>query len=357
MAPLRRAIVLLQAVFFATISFLAVPGAHAAGFPLNFHPEISGWATQDTGSCGFGQCVSENGNQDPTPFAETVVQIDNVWYFHVIVGDPATGFAMESYNRATGGGLITSSPPIGDIRQPTSTPGSAAFSPDGGGNLTSVIGNFSISHTPTTLSVLHGDLSSANPLGDYRVSGTGGNDPRYTAFRMVMTSPSGDMSLDVSKPFLNKKPQISQTVQDGSMTSVFVTNEQGLNYNQDGTAAPLVNTLTLSDPTIPGAGAADFSMAQAQQSLVTAGRYTFTPGTGYHNDENDPTLGWNSTNSTFDFGTYSYAGDTGFQPLTFDWSTVFDYRQNANACSVSAQANGFVREQSGNFGGSCFNKP
>ena len=117
----------------------------------------------------------------------------------------------------------------------------------------------------------------------------------------------------------------------------------------------MTNTLVLNDPTIPGAGAANFAMAQSQQSVVTAGRFIFTAGTGW----NDPTQGWNSTDSTFGFGTYDYSasGGNGFQPLTFDWGTVFDYAQNANACSAAAPSNGFVRENSGNYGGSCFNKP
>lgn len=336
----RRGLALLLS--FIAFSPLTATGLHAAGFPLNFQPEINGWTTQDTGSCGYGQCASQRGNSDPTPFAETLVTIGGVTYFHTIVGDPAAGFAIEAYNRAAARNLTFSNTEIGGA--------GGSFSPDGGGNLRSVIGN---SDSATSLTAVHNLLNSANPLGDYRVSGTGGNAPDHTVLRMVMTSAKGDMSMEVSKPFLDKKPKISQTVQDGAMSSVFVVDERALNYHQSGTAAPMTNTLVINDPSIPGAGAADFSMAQTQKSLVTAGRFTYTPGAGW----NDPTNGWDSTDSTFGFGTYNYAGGQGFDPLSVDWSKMFNYAQNAQACSAPVSSNGFVRDQSGNFGGSCFNKP
>jgi hypothetical protein len=326
-------------------SLLDMTSASAAGFATNFVLGTTGnaWDQNNQGSCPYNGCPSNIGNTDPTPFAEEVINISGALYYHTIVGDPATGFAQESYTRA-GPAFIQGS--TGNEHIGGSGGG---FSVDGGGNLFSVIGNIN----PTALTSVHDLLNSANPLGDFRVSGTGGNAPDHSVFRMVMTSPTGDMSMEVDKPFLDKKPKISQTVQDGGMTSTFVTDERGLNYQQNGTAAPVVNTLVLTDPSIPGAGAADFSMALAQQSTVTAGRFIYTPGSGW----NDPSLGWDSTNSTFGFGTYSYIDGQGFDPLNFDWSSVFDYAQNANACSVPAAADGFVREQSGNFGGSCFNKP
>lgn len=338
-----------RALLFVLLGPLAVVSADGGGLPLNFQPEVSGWSGGNVGSCTYGNCASQNGNHDPTPFSEYPITIDSVVYYHVIVGDPSTGFAMESYVRAGPVALVGASQ--NDI---ANTGG--GFSLDGGGNLRSLAGDPSSVPTTATNS-LHNVWNSANPLGDYRISGSGGNAPDHSAFRMVMTSAKGDMSLEVSKPFLDKKPLITQTIQDGTMTSSFSADERGLNYNQDGTAAPVTNTLVLSDPSIPGAGAANFSMTQSQQTLVTAGRYTWTPGTGWDNDAHDPSLGWDTAGSTFGFGTYTYVGETGFQPLTFDWGTVFDYAQNANACSAEPAANGFTRDNSGTYGGSCFNKP
>jgi hypothetical protein len=334
------------------LALLGTTVAAAAGFSTNFQ-KPNGWTTQDTGGCGFGQCVSEGGNLDPSPFAETLVTISGVTYYHVIVGDPAAGFAQESYTRAAAKN-IQSGNEIGGT--------GGGFGLDGGGNLSSFINPTTGTINPTDNNTFDNLLNNSNPLGDYRVSGTGGNAPDYSVFRMVMTSPSGDMSMEVYKPFLDKKPLITQTVQDGGMTSTFAADERALTYSDASTAAPVINTLTLNDPSIPGGSATtDFSMAKAQQSIITAGRFTFTPGTGWaptaSNPTQDPSQGWDQTGSTFGFGTYTYDGGQGFQPLTYDWSKVFDYSQNALYCAAISGGNQWTRDDNGVFGGSCFNKP
>lgn len=318
----------------------------AAGFATNFQPDgVTVWSGDNTGFCYYGQCASQLGNADPTPMGLTLVTIGGVQYFHTIVGDPATGFAIESYTRASPGSNPFSGASISSS--------GGHFSQDGGGNQRAVIGD---AGTPNTL--LQDSLNMSNALGDYRVSGTGSMDPSFTVFRMVMTDPAGGMSMEVYKPFLDKKPRISQTVQDGSMTSVFVADERALSYSDSSTAAPVVNNLVINDPNLPSSGAADFEMALAQAPDVTAGRFTYTRGTGWTNSLNDPTLGWDAPGSTFGQGTYYYVDGQGFDPLNFNWASVFNYSDNAVACSaVPAGKNAVVREQHGIYGGSCFNKP
>ena len=324
--------------------------AVAAGFTTNFQPDGSTvYTTDNTGYCTYGACASQAGNGDPTAFGLTLVTIDNVLYFHTIVGDPATGFAMESYTRASPGaaGFPFNNTDISNS--------GGHFSQDGGGNERLVIGN---TGTPDTL--LTDSLNMANSLGQYQVSGTGSMNPSYTVFRMVMTDTAvsgSTMSMEVYKPFLDKKPRISQTIQDGAMSSVFVADERALGYNDSSTAAPVVNNLVINDPNLPTTGAADFEMALAQAPDVTAGRFTFTPGLGWQNPLNDPSLGWNTPDSHFDQGSYQYVGGQGFDPLNFDWASVFNYADNATACStVPIAPNAVVRENVGLFGGSCFNK-
>jgi len=331
--------------------------APAAGFTTNFQPDATVWTGQNTGYCTYGNCTSHIGNTDPTPMGLTVVNIGGVNYFHTIVGDPATGFAMESYTRAAGlntGNTISNS--------------GGAFSPDGGGNERSVIGTT----VATDQTFLQNSLNMSNPLAvdnqggfnNYQVSGTGSMNPNFTVFRMVLTDPAGGMSMEVYKPFLDKKPRISQTVEDGSMSSVFVADERALSYSDSSTPAPVINNLVINDPALPSAGAADFEMALAQIPDVTAGRFTYTPGTGWNN----PTLGWDVAGSTFGQGTYSYVGGQGFDPLNFNWSTVFNYADNAISCGSPSTSSGNVsRETVGIYngldalgnpvGGSCYNKP
>lgn len=331
--------------------------ALAAGFTTNFQPDASVWTGQNTGYCTYGTCTSHIGNTDPTPMGLTVVNIGGVNYFHTLVGDPATGFAIESYTRAAGLNA-----------QNTIDNAGGAFSPDGGGNERSVIGTT----VATDLTFLENSLNMSNPLAvnnqlgqnNYQVSGTGSMNPNYTVFRMVLTDPAGGMSMEVYKPFLDKKPRISQTVEDGGMTSVFVADERALSYSDSSTPAPVVNNLVINDPGLPTAGAADFEMALAQVPDVTAGRFTYTPGTGWNN----PTLGWDVAGSTFGQGTYTYVDGQGFNPLTFNWSTVFNYADNAISCGSPSTSSGNVsRETVGIYngldalgnpvGGSCYNKP
>jgi hypothetical protein len=337
----------LQLLGAAVVLGISAGSAVAAGFTTNFQPDgPTVWNGDNTGYCTYGNCTSHVGNADPTPFGLTLVTIDNVLYFHTIVGDPATGFAIESYTRASPGAAGFSNNTISNL--------GGHFSQDGGGNELLTI-NTQVSGTPTDL--LTTGLNMANSLGQYQVSGTGSMNPNYTVFRMVMTDPAGGMSMEVYKPYLDKKPRISQTIQDGTMSSVFVTDERSLGYNDSSTAAPVVNNLVINEPNLPTSGAADFEMALAQAPDVTAGRFTYTPGLGWQNPLNDPTLGWNTPGSYFDQGSYQYVGGQGFNPLTFNWASVFNYADNPGCSAVPTGKNAVVREQVGLFGGSCFNKP
>lgn len=341
--------------------------AHAVDFSLNFQQTAPVWGEGvTTGACPLGNatCLTHDfGNGDPTPFQLTVEQIGATYYFHTIVGDPSSGFAIESYTPYAGGPNIGTL--VGDIPG-----GGGAFSPSGGGNETAFMANPPVSYNPPSDGVSPGSLmtSSSNmvyPLGvpgdptlTQHISGSGTQDPTKSVFRMVMTDQKGDMSMEVYKPFLDKKPRISQTVQDGTMTSSFVADMTAISYSDMNTPVHLVNNLKIQDPTAGSTlgSAADFSMALAQHSDVTAGRFTFTPGTGWNSAD-----GWDSPNSSFDPGTYNYIDGGGFNPLTFDWASQFHYNENRLACSrtgstsTNQQDNGVRGVQNG--GTSCPGAP
>ncbi len=310
--------------------------ANAAAFNTNFNTSVFSASTafqNGDGSCAFASnCVSTYlGNGDPTPFYQQVVDINGSSYFHVMVGDPAAGFAEEYYTpygagngAADGTNLRGGYNPFGaglemSVIAPTWTSSAGKPHPSSDFNLLTSIGNV------------------GNPLDSVHVSGNGGGNPAHSVFRVVLTSAAGDMSQDVNKPFLDKKPVISQTVQDGTMSSQFVADMTKLSYSDAKTPAKFSIKLVLQDSTIPGIGAGNFTMAQAQQYSVTAGRFTYTPGTGWNNS-----TGWDTPGSAFDLGTYNYAGGQGFDPFTTDWASFFNYDQNALACqrfNVNARVN------------------
>ena len=312
------------------LGLIAATPAEAVDFSLNFQPnQAPGWPST-TGTCTFASsiCTSNTfGNGDPTPFSQTLTNVGGVTYFHTIVGDPASGFAVESYTPWAPGPnqTVTSDPSA-------LKPGD--FSPTSGGNERSVIGNTSAANgtiaNPTN-SFMQNNTNLGNPLASSHYSGNGTGDPTKMVFRMVMTSASGDMSLDVSKPFLDKKPKISQTVQSGVMSSTFVADMTALSYSDKNTPAKLTNRQVINDSTLPSGSGANFDMSLAQHPDVTAGRYTYTPGSGWNSTD-----GWDANNSTFNPGTYSYFEGGGFNPLTVDWTANFNYNENALACSRPA---------------------
>ena len=121
---------------------------------------------------------------------------------------------------------------------------------------------------------------------------------------------------------------ISQTVEDGTMSAAFAMDMRTIGYSDMNTPIEITNNVTIADPQIPN-GSANFEMALAQHSTVTAGRYSYAAGTKW-----DTVYGWESPGSTFGLGTYTYLnGESGFDPYTFNWSGMFDYSQNALSCA------------------------
>lgn len=301
--------------------------AFAVDFSLNFQPTQSLWSeSQTTGFCSLAaaSCLGHDfGNGDPTPFELTVQNIGGTYYFHTLVGDPANGFAVESYTRMAGG-------PNGSTAGVISDQG-GAFSPDAGGNETAFIGNPTVGFDPprdgsSAASYMTSATNMVNPLAGQHVSGSGTADPTKTVFRMVMTDAKGDMSMEVVKPFLEKKPRISQTIQDGAMSSSFVADMTAISYSDMNSPVPMVNTLQVNDPALGSAG--NFDMSLSQHSRVSAGRFTYTPGAGWNNPD-----GWDTPNSSFDAGSYTYYSGGGFDPLSFDWASNFHFNENALSCT------------------------
>jgi len=317
----------------------------ATGFATNFNlvnPGIitgSGILKLSGGGCSFGQNCGTGflNNGDPTAFYQEVVNVGNKSYFHVIVGDPTTGFAQESWTPGAEGRS-------GNFFSTGSTSLQAAFNSDAAGmdrasvndpafnGLTSVSSNWG-----SPANYMEAYSNAGDPFNSVHRSGNGGADPSNAIFHMVLISADGDMSMDVNKPFLDKKPIISQTVQDGGMTATYVADMTKLSYSDMNTPINIINNVTFDDPTIPGNGSANFDMANSQQSDVTAGRFTFTkgPGYGWQNAAN----GWDTIGSSFTLGTYSYYGAaTGFDVYTTDWASFFDYDQNVIGCLSTAVA-------------------
>jgi len=304
-----------------SVFFVAEPvSVLAENFVLQFEIPANDGSLQDI-TCGAG-VTNCNGigtdylnDSDGTRFSQSTVSVDGVNYFHVIVGDPASGFAMESYTRRSGFG-----------------------SPDSGGNERAAIGDVNVGNgIPNSGTYFMGN--GGDPFGlrtppagfsAYDLSGNGTGDPSKTVFRMLVSD--SEMSMEIIKPILDKKPLISQVMIDGDISSEFVLDMRGVGYDVNSIALPMINNLKNSDPDLPTPDAGNFDSDFSQDSNVTAGRFTYTPGTGWN------TTTWDETGSQFDEGTYNYVGESGFDALNTDWSDFFDYAQNVAVCTSGQRA-------------------
>ncbi len=307
----------------AVFAVLAAAGTSAqAAFSLNFtvDPNAGGFAPgncgiggQYTGMCGIGVGNSAPIDPDGTPFYHATVSINGVSYWHTIVGDPADGFAIESY--------IVAGPFLNS---------------DSGGRPSTIL------PVDIDLEILSGngwDPLGLDPGRSFDYTGNGSADPNKVVIRQVMggtwdaaTSTWSCAGAAYCSEFLKddllSKPVITQVVNDlpAGMLSYFELDMSMLSYTDDSAAATLVNTLTLT-----GAPMGNFDMAtdtQAGGSSVTGGRYIYT---GCSNP--DPFNGscWQDTdvyaNWDYQEGSYSYV-DGGTDPLNYEWGLYWDPDQN-----------------------------
>ncbi len=320
----------------ALLAMSGAPAVAATAFQLNFNNQIG---INTPGCSATSDCTIPGGDNptagsnragnDGTRFIQEQLRIGNDLFFHVVVGDQATGFANESYTRSSVAAAQNVS--TGILKGSGLNP----FSPDQGGNEGNSVGT--AVRTRSGLgngTTLFGN--GRNPFStNEHLTGNGTADPSRTVLRMTLSD--GQMSQEVSKPVLNRKPLINQLTTDNQgMTSEFIADMRGISYNEKDKATPVVNRLHIADSTLPSAGSADFDMSRVQRSNVTAGRFVFTPGLGWRlPDGSDASaIGWTDATAVFNPGTYSGPG-AGFDPLTVDWGSFFSRSQNNTACNFT----------------------
>jgi len=338
---------------------VSLPAVAATEFQLNFNAVLP---TPFFGSCGqsspgadctiIGGDLANGANagaagNDGTRFIQEELTIDNTLYFHVIVGDPTTGFANESYTRVA----LTSVGPNTDQISGAISP----FSPDSGGNEINVSTKalnrtglstgktlFGNARDPLGIGSLASPVSAADSA---RISGSGTGDPSRTVMRMTLSD--SQMVQEVNKPLLDRKPLISQLTTDNvTMTSEFQADLRGLTYTQKDRNTPIVNKLTLvltGADALPTDGAANFDMTKVQRSTVTAGKFAYAAGSGWNSADGwahrvvDPNTGNLVQDAVFTAGTYSGEGN-GFDPLAVNWADFFSPTQNGVACRSGSRA-------------------
>lgn len=302
----------------------ALYGTHAAAdtFQLNFDrptapgpsdywfPDgLGGVKSSYEGSCDLDtQC---DGN-DGTPFSQEVVTVGGTEYWRNIVGDLASGFVFEYYTRR------------GQATQVSALP----YGLDGGGQERAFHGD--VCQNVSQFSSNNKCGNGMDPLGvtnPITFTGNGTNTPSKMVMHMILSM--NGITMEILKPLTSTKPLITQSISSGALTSTFIADMRGVSYSDKNTPIVIVNSQHIDDPDFFVAGAGDFDMSMVEKSYVTAGRFTFTPGTGWNNTEE----GWDAVGSAFDKGVYDYIDGGGFDVYSADWAAYFDYAQNATVCS------------------------
>lgn len=302
MLPLKRNLAL--ALTLGLPAFFLNAGQANAEFTLNWtsdtgNPVFSGTSITQTDDGGNDQLLVGQ-----TPFIYERVLDGTTPYYHLVVGDPNSGFAQEVYIQA---GVIAQTG--GSCRGPVSCSGTAAaIGPD-----------FSSSAGATAVSFGF-EGNGFDPFSaSATTSGNSSGNPSRVQMRQVVTD--GDLTVDFVKDKYAEKPSITNTIDSPDLNATLVINSAGNPLNSAATASAVTNTVELRgtdlppDVPAPGGGPSSvrFDMAtDAQASTVTAGRYSYTAGSGPGGSN----------------GTYSYTDPTkNSANINPDWDSYFDNRE------------------------------
>jgi len=278
--------------------FLVVPMAHAE-FALNFDSAVSqGYVIEPhfvtidcrdpttLGRCVRGGTSSGIRDPDPTPFLqELFADVNGEYYYHVVVGTEADGFAQEFFIKAHGTGWYTGAM--------VNASGGSIY--NGGTDV--FAGEYAVDPLSPTKKGNWYEMSHSG--------GSGSGNPTRMIFRQLIIDP--EMTQEVVKSTFLHKPRITQSVSDMDMTSTFEVDMSNLTYNDMTTGATVVNQMTITAPGIPYdyADKITFDMAlDSQDSNANAGFYTYTPGQAFKGA----------------FGDYNYA-ESSWDFYGMDWST------------------------------------
>jgi hypothetical protein len=299
---------------------LAIPRIASAEFTLNFNQNPNVVASGANTSCdggGMNGGMMNNGGCTDN-FSQELVDDNGTQYYHVILGDPGSDFALEYYVRSLGTGACW-------------------FGCGGGGG-----GMMGMSGpAPLTPSDGTGGLSGNNtdPLGsDSSFTGNGTTRPDRVYMRQINNS--AEMTQEFLKDTEVRKPKITQTVNAADVTVNFAIDMSNSGYGSMNNAGDLTLTSVINDPDMPDPQAgfpdsgnfdiADFSAS----SYVTGGRYTYQNGSG------------NGGAS----GTYNYFDDS-FDVYNVDWASYCDPNQNDHNCTFGGGGGGGGGMDGGGGGG------
>lgn len=276
-----------------TLLVAGVSTSANADLTLNFQPgdgsnRVSSFANLDCRDRSLdianGPCIRGINTVDPdrSSFYQELIQEPDGQYYHVIVGDPNSDFALEYYIKTFGSsnGWFSSAP----------------YNASGGSMF-----NGGIDSQPTS-PLARDPLSRSDPNDPFGTSGNASGNPKRVIFRQTVVDPELQQEA-IKASFLNK-PKITQAVVDSDLTSTFELDMSNSTYDDMSTTGIVVTNRTMVLDSSTGAPVFDFdAVSDSQTTHVTGGEYVYNPGTFF--DES--------------FGSYTYS-EGGFDIYEVDWS-------------------------------------
>ncbi len=236
-------------------------------------------------------------------FLQEIVTIEGVEYYHLTIGDPASGFSQEVY--------IARSPWA--TRQQSGN----RFSDSGGTFCYSVGINIPFDQQEGCSR----SSGAFNPLGpNSGFTGNGTGNPSKMVMKQTISTPDAGFSQEFLKASLSNKPIITQVSSDATINSLFIMDMSNSDYLTDDTPGIMTNTFDITAPTLTG-NMGDFVFTPTQGSNITAGRYKFQRTAITVTLEN----GWTRVTPSSE---YTYYDGTADPVLDVDWAAFRDPNQN-----------------------------
>ncbi|MDZ4263371.1 MAG: hypothetical protein U1B30_13710 [Pseudomonadota bacterium] len=231
-------------------------------------------------------------------------------FYHVIIGTPADGFALEYYMR-TGGCCW-----FGDGG------GGGGMMGGGGGMMGAGNAPFSSSYGDTA----NRGFNAFTPLSNNSAAGNGSGNPSRVYMRQINND--ANITQEFVKATETNKPRISQNVNGGTaMSSTFNLDMSNGNYTAFSNPVSYTNTTNVT-------GVGSFNAATAPTATINAGRFRYTPGASFSGS----------------FGTYNYAGGN-FNVYGVNWLSYCASSQNPDHQCVFNTGGGMMGGMMGGGGG------
>jgi hypothetical protein len=295
----------------------AMPVAHAE-FTLNFQPAPVEYKHPSTSAMTSVMATTHNNSDNGTnpdtgmtPYLigsnferpEIVIDPDNgKQYYHMIVGNLSDGFIQETYIEMGFGTYGSTSETTQGGAPASASGGGGTYSWDAQGDkFTNPAYSFGNGYDPLDM--------EKDYYAQKQDAGNGTGNPNKVLIRQIVND--GEIMMEYLKDKYLYKARISQMLIAPDVTAMFDLDMRNSTYTDNTTPGVMTNIMQLWGDNTPPDSAMFDPVAQGEQVVINAGKYTYADGAGFGGSEGD----------------YTYS-DGGFDHMSTDWASYMDPAAN-----------------------------